>query len=385
MSNLVRRVTDTLASRPLDPQEVRLRPAPFWSQALVWSIIGTASAALIFAVLARIDEVVVAPGSLQPQGADRPVKTSIPGVVTNIYVREGQRVRQGEMLLRLDPDVSSKRSSTVVDQIGLEQLRSLEQNKIFDARSESLRAKVQALRQSMQTEQLILSQIEPLARAGAIQQVQLLQQRNRVLQLRSEIAQGEANLREVQADSIRQRQESLRNLSELDRQRVEVKEAQDLELLRAPVDGHVFELVPSSPGYSASANEILLKLVPSTTLEVKVYFTNRDIGFVKKGQSALVRVDAFPYTQFGSIPATIKSVSNYALPADQQNPEPRFPGYVTLQRTYLERDGQRYYVGPGQSVQVNVVLRQKRVITLLTDILDRSYDSLRKIRSTSSP
>ena len=77
MSKLVRRSIETLAARPLDPQEVRLRPAPFWSQALVWTIIGTASAGFVFAVLAQIDEVVVAPGMLQPRGAERPIKSPL--------------------------------------------------------------------------------------------------------------------------------------------------------------------------------------------------------------------------------------------------------------------------------------------------------------------
>lgn len=385
MSQLVRRSIQTLAARPLDPQEVRLRPAPVWSQALVWAIIGTATAAFGFAVMAKIDEVVVAPGTLQPQGAERPIKTPLAGVVTTIYVREGERVRQGQPLLRLDPDVSAKRSSTVAEQTRLERQREVEQARAFAARADSLRAKREALRQAMVTEQQILRQIEPLAAVGAMQQVQVLQQRNRVQQLRSEIAQADANLREVQAELVRQRQESLRNLADLDRQRVEVKEAQEQELLRAPIDGVVFDLVPSSSGYAATANETLLKLVPGGTLEAKVFFTNREVGFVKAGQSAQVRVDAFPFTQFGSIPATIKAVSSYALPPDQQNPEPRFPGYVQLQRSFLERDGRRYPIGSGQSVQVNVVLRQKRVITLLTDVLDRAFDSLRRIRSTSTP
>lgn len=384
MSKLVRRSIETLAARPLDPQEVRLRPSPVWSQALVWAIIGTATAALGFAVMAKIDEVVVAPGTLQPQGAERPIKASVPGVVATIYVKEGQRVRKGQALLRLDPDVSAKRSSTVAQQTQLERQREMEQTRAFQARADSLRAKEEALRQAMLTEQQILQQIEPLARVGAVQQVQVLQQRNRVQQLRSEMAQAEANLREVQAELVRQRQESLRNLADLDRQRVEVRELQDQELLRAPLDGVVFDLVPSSSGYAASANETLLKLVPSGRLEAKVFFSNREVGLVKAGQSAQVRVDAFPFTQFGSIPATIKAVSVYALPADPQHAEPRFPGYVALQRSYLERDGRRYQVGSGQSVQVNVVLRQKRVITLLTDVLDRAFDALRRIRSTSS-
>jgi hemolysin D len=384
MSKLVRRSIETLATRPLDPQEVRLRPAPVWSQALVWTIIGTATAGFGFAVMAKIDEVVVAPGILQPQGAERPIKSPLAGVVAEILVKEGAQVRRGQPLIRLDPDVSEKRRSTVQVQTGLERQRFAEQTRAGEARQDSLQARIDALRQSMATEQQILVQIEPLARQGGVQQLQVLQQRNRVQQLRSEVAQAEANLREVQAELVRLRQESLRNLSDLDRQRVEVREAQEQELLLAPADGVVFDLVPASPGYAVSPGETLLKVVPKGRLEAKVFFSNREVGFVKPGQTAQVRVDAFPFTQFGSIPARIKAVSVYSLPADAQNPQPRFPGYVQLDRNYLARNGQQYAVGPGQSVVVNVVLRQKRVITLLTDAVDRAFDSLRRIRSSST-
>ena len=384
MSKLVRRSLETLATRSLDPQEVRLRPAPVWSRALVWTIIGTALAGFVFAVMAKIDEVVVAPGILQPQGAERPIKSPLAGVVEQILVREGERVRKGQPLIRLDPDVSEKRRTTVQEQTQLEKQRFKEQTRAVKARQESLDARIDALRQAMATERQILLQIEPLARQGAVQQVQVLQQRNRVQQLISEIAQAEANQREVQAELVRLRQESLKNLSDLDRQRVEVREAQEQELLLAPVDGIVFDLVPSSPGYAVSPGETLLKVVPNGRLEAKVFFGNREVGFVKPDQEAQVRVEAFPFTQFGSIPARIQAVSAYSLPPDAQNAQPRFPGYVQLERNYLERNGTKYVVGPGQSVVVNVILRQKRVITLLTDAVDRAFDSLRRIRSSNS-
>ena len=385
MSKLIRRPLSTLTARPLDHQEVRLRPAPIWSQMMVWSIIGTAVAGFGFAVMAKIDEVVVAPGMLQPRGAERPIKSSLAGVVGEILVQEGQRVTKGQPLLRLDHDVSEKRRSTVIEETQLEQDRLKGQAQAFKARGDSLRSKTDALRQSMLTEQQILRQIEPLAEVGAVQQVQLLQQRNRVEQLRSEIAQAEANQREIEAESVRQSKDSLRSLTALDRQRVEVKQVQDEELLRAPLDGVVFDLVPSSSGYVVRPGETLLKVVPDGSLEAKVFFTNREVGFVKPGQRAQIRVDAFPFTQFGSINGRIKAVSVYALPANQQNGQPTFPGYVQLDRNYLERDGVHYQPGSGQSVQVNVVLRQKRVITLLTDVLDRAFDSLRRIRSANSP
>lgn len=382
MSKLVRRSIASLAARPLDPQEVRLRPSPRWSQALVWTIIGTAVAGFGYAVFAQIDEVVVAPGVLQPQGAERPIKAPLGGVVAEILVKEGEMVRAGQPLLRLASEVSDKRGATVQEQTGIERQRFQEQGRAMQAREESLQARTTALRQAMAVEQQILSQIEPLAAEGGVQQVQVLQQRNRVAQLRSEIAQAEANLREVQAEGVRLRQESRSTLSDLDRQRVEVRETQKQEVLTAPVAGVVFDLVPSSSGYAAAQGETLLKVVPQEQLEAKVFFTDREVGFVKPGQEAQVRVDTFPFTQFGSIPGQVKAVSQYSLPADQTNPQRRFPGYVALERNYLLRNGNRYPVGTGKGVSVNVVLRQKRVISLLTDAVDRALDSLRRIRST---
>jgi HlyD family secretion protein len=341
VSDLIRRSPAAKLVKPLDYQEVRLKPAPVWSQALVWSIIGTASLALVYACSAKIDEVIVATGDLQAQGATRPIMAPSPGVVSQIFVKEGSTVVAGQPLLKFDPDVSQKRSSTLTRQMKLERQRLDEQNQAFKARLDSLVAKKQSVIVSADTEALILRKLEPLVREGAIQELQILQQKNKVQGLKSEVSQAEANLREVQAEKIKMQQESLRNLSDLERQLVEVNKAQQYEVMRSPLTGMVFNLVPSSPGYSSSANEVLLKVVPRGAMEAKVFLTNRDVGFARPGQIAQVRVDAFPFTQFGSISGHLKSVATDSLPPDQQNPQPRFPAYVSLERQYLSKDGMR--------------------------------------------
>lgn len=373
----------SLVSRPLDPQEVRLKPAPVWSKALVWTIIGTASFAFIFASLARIDEVVLANGELQPLGAERPIKAPFAGVVKEILVKEGQQVRAGQALIRLDTDVSVKRAATLREQLRLERTRFNEESRSIQAREQSLSERTDGLRRALATEKMIYGQIAPLADQGGIQRMQVYQQKNKVEQLESEIAQSRANLQEVQAQLLKMKQESLREIADLERQLVEVKDTQDKEVMRAPLDGVVFGLVPSSPGYAAGSGETLVKVVPGGVLEAKIYLTNRDVGFVHAGQKAQIRVDAFPYTQFGSISGELKSVGTLPLPPDEQNPQPRFPAYVKLTRDYLERGDDRFPVSAGQSVQANLVLRDKRVITLLTDVIQKALDSLRSIRSSS--
>lgn len=373
----------SMVVRPLDPQEVRLRPAPVWSRALAWTIIGTASFGFCFAIFARIDEVVLAAGKLQPLGAERPIKAPFPGVVKEILVREGQKVSTGQSLLRLDPQVSEKRSQTLETQLKLEQKRFEEESRSINAREQSLTERTEGLLRALKTEKQIYINISPLAQQGAIQGTELLRQRNRVEQLESEVAQSRANLQEVQAQLLKMKQESLREIADLERQLVEVQDTRDKEILRSPLDGVVFGLVPSSSGYAASAGETLVNVVPGGALEAKVFVTNRDVGFLEKGMPAQVRVDAFPYTQFGSIPGALKSIGTLPVEADPQNPQPRFPAYIRLDREYLTKGKDRFSVSAGQSVQANLVLRDKRVISLLTDAVQKAFDSLRRIRSKS--
>ena len=366
----------------LNPQEVQLRPAPVWSRALAWRIISTASFGFIFAVFAKIDEVVLAPGELQPLGAERPVKAPFAGVIKDIVVKEGQKVIAGDTLLKFDADVSRKRKETLETQIKLEMKRFEEESRAVKARKRGVVERLKGINRSLKTESSIYENILPLAEIGAMQQTEVLRQRNKVEQLDSEVQQTGADLEEVEAQLNKLEQESLREISDLERQLVEVEDTIIKEKLSAPVSGIVFGMVPSSAGYAASAGETLVKVVPGGEIEAKIYITNKDVGFIKTGMKAQIRVDAFPYTQFGSITGALKSVGTLPLEPDQQNPMPRFPAYVKIDKEYLEKDGEKYNVSAGQSVQVNLILRDKRVISLLTDAVQKAIDSLTRIRSS---
>ena len=366
----------------LSPQEVQLRPAPVWSRALAWTIISTASFGFIFAIFAKIDEVVLAPGELQPLGAERPVKAPFAGVIKDIVVKEGQKVIAGDTLLKFDADVSRKRKETLETQIKLENKRFEEESRAVKARKRGVVARLNGLNRSLNTESGIYSNILPLAEIGAMQMTEVLRQRNKVEQLDSEVQQASADLEEVEAQLNKLEQESLREISDLERQLVEVEDTITKEKLSAPVSGIVFGMVPSSSGYAASAGETLVKVVPGGEIEAKIYIINKDVGFMKPGMKAQIRVDAFPYTQFGSITGALKSVGTLPLEPDQQNPMPRFPAYVKIDKEYLEKDGEKYNISAGQSVQVNLILRDKRVISLLTDAVQKALDSLTRIRSS---
>ena len=111
-----------------------------------------------------------------------------------------------------------------------------------------------------------------------------------------------------------------------------------------------------------------------------VNVSNRDNGFVKVGQPAAVRVDAFSFSTFGELKGVVSSVS-----ADVKEPSDEasfysFPVVIELNTNYLETQSTKIPLKSGMSIQANLRLRDKPVISLLSDLLVDKTESLKSIR-----
>jgi hemolysin D len=151
--------------------------------------------------------------------------------------------------------------------------------------------------------------------------------------------------------------------------------------LHAPVAGQVFNL-QVSPGYVANASEPILEIVPDDTLVARVFITNRDIGFVKQRLDERetepvmvdVRIDSFPFSEFGDIDGEIIRIGSDALPPDQANPFYRFPVEIEMESQMLS---ETLTLQSGMAVTANIKLQKRRFITILTDLFVRKLDSLK--------
>ena len=151
--------------------------------------------------------------------------------------------------------------------------------------------------------------------------------------------------------------------------------------VRSPANGKVFNLIPTKKNYFTQSGEILLQIVPQSKLEAKVYLFNKDIGFVKENMSSEVRIDAFPFTEFGSIQGRLKSIGDDALPPDTKNLQPRFPAYISLENQFLLSDQKKYSLKSGQSVTANLLVRNKPIISIVFEPFLKIMDGLKNIRT----
>ncbi|MFM7426053.1 MAG: HlyD family efflux transporter periplasmic adaptor subunit, partial [Elainella sp.] len=134
------------------------------------------------------------------------------------------------------------------------------------------------------------------------------------------------------------------------------------------------------PGYVANSNEPVLKIVPGAGLVAKVYITNQDIGFVSEGMPADVRIDTFPFSEFGDVKGTIVNIGSDALPPDQEYQFPRFPARIELDRQALAVRGSEIPLQSGMSVSANIITRKRTVMSIFLDQFTRKTDSLKNVR-----
>ncbi len=154
--------------------------------------------------------------------------------------------------------------------------------------------------------------------------------------------------------------------------------------LTAPIDGTVLGLTVTTIGQVLTSGEEIMRIVPEdATLEIESYLPNKDIGFVKVGQQAVIKVASFPFTRYGTISATVTRIGHDAIPEPEaqqsaanatQAHKPDmfatadhtqnlvFPVTLSLQRPHISVDGEQTPLSPGMAVDVEIKTGSRRIL-----------------------
>ena len=364
---LVRAAQNALERRvQTNREELGLQQSRFLIRTIIWVLLGTTGAAVAWLALAKTDEVVVAPGKLEPVGDVKTVQMPVGGVLDQMLVKDGQRVKKGQILLRLDSEATVDREISIRQGIAAKQQQF--QLKLVELRRyQTLNdTEQQVLQRNLELEKQILLRLESLQKSGATAELQYLQQRNKVREIEGEITKTQVDrLRQIAIleQAVQQLQGELADLrSKLTELSVNIR-YQDL---RSPVDGVVFDLKPKGPGFVAQTSEPVMKIVPFSALQAKVEIESSDIGFVRLGRPADISIDSFPSTDFGVLQGTLSSIGSDALPPDELKQVYRFPATVKLNsQQFRLKSGQVLPLQVGMSLTANIKLRKVSYLQLL--------------------
>jgi adhesin transport system membrane fusion protein len=398
-------------------------------------------ALLAWLAWAQVDEVVHAIGAVEPAGRVKIVNHPRGGRVAAIHVREGQRMEAGATLVTLDGEIARSERSELLGrlQLRLVEVARLEaeasgrelkrdsadlrpdllatQEALLEARNAAHASRRNALEKSVQARQgemrsaaaevdrlrnsleLLRQQwqaVKELADRGLYPALKVVQVERQYSDDAGELAKAQASRDAAEAAlaEARSRLEGLETerlsqvLAELaaataDRERLsEQLRAQDTVLsgleVRAPAAGIVQEIIVTAPGQAVAAHEALMRLVPeSEGLVVQAKVANEDVGRLRPGLLATVKVRAFDYLRFGALDGVLQKVAADASP-DPRTGELTYAVTVLTDRSHLGAGPGDLDVAPGMAVDVDFKIGERTILSYLTDRIFRFQEAFRE-------
>jgi hemolysin D len=402
----------------------------------------------------EVDIVSTALGKVVPDGKLKNLQAAEPGIIKNIHVVEGQHVNEGDLLFEFDPTVSESDSASVDLKLRLakleldrleselsgaipqyennqeqdsfvdlqEQLRSA-RIKSHESRTSQLSVEIEDLRHNLKTSELQVESLEKITRHIREQEQKLRPHIGKVVSQftydatkeKLLIKENELELETSKIQSLKNeihiaelRLSSLHNdhqtklVDEINLKRREVAtmrgEAQKLELalslkeLRSPIAGVIQSIEATTIGGVVTEAQTLLKILPNEApLIIEAQLSNSDIGFVRQGQSVKIKVDAFPFMQFGSLSGVVQQISpdsdNTAhANISASNPQKINNNSSSYYRVRVIADQNQFKEHPhlqikaGMSVQVDIKIGRRALLQFFVQPLARYWNETVTLR-----
>ncbi|MDT8760219.1 HlyD family type I secretion periplasmic adaptor subunit [Sphingomonas psychrotolerans] len=191
----------------------------------------------------------------------------------------------------------------------------------------------------------------------------------------TQITRGEAEARKLESQMRETREQARRTaLTDLAKaeadailRREEVTKARQrsrFQRIASSVDGTVQQLEVHTIGGVIEPAKPLMVIVPSSAgLEVEARVLNKDVGFVRVGQEASVKLEAFPFTRYGAVPGRVRAISPDAVQDKELGPV--YVATILLDRAWVDADGRRYSLSPGLAATVDVRTGTRSIISYL--------------------
>ncbi|HSW14204.1 MAG TPA: HlyD family efflux transporter periplasmic adaptor subunit [Solimonas sp.] len=361
---------------------------------LIGSVCALLVTAIVWAALGEVDQVVRGEGKVIPSSQLQVVQSLDGGVVSELHVRQGDTVEQGQLLARIDDvrfsaaygEGSAKRDaleaqiarleaeasgagSFVLERKGLDpQVRQVELRAFVTRRAE-LHEAVSSLRASLSMAEQQLAMTRPLLEGQLVSKVEVLKIERDVNELKGRLDGVINAFRSKARSELSQKQAELSALGQSLRG---VQDRVDRTLLHAPRRGIVKQLHVTTIGAVLKPGDPVLEIVPlEDDLIVEAYVNPADVAFLKAGLPASVRLSAFDSAIYGALTGTVELVSADSVYLEELRGS-FFRVLVRTDRGYFQIGSRRANVSPGMTATVDVKTGHRTILQYLMKPLNRA-------------
>lgn len=372
--------------------------------------------ALVWSVFGRIDVIVNAGGKLIPSSRVKSIASVEIASVRKLFIEDGQRVGQGDVLIELDASVRDADRDRALGEGQAALLQTARARALLKAIDDGAPPRLAAMAQVPRDERekaerylrgqyqdysSKLARIDadiakyraelPLAQAKESDYATLLATHDVSAHAYMEKQQAridaEAQLTAARLQRAGMVAETRKATLDLLTEGEKSAAAQGLDAAKAasqgrmlrlvsPIAGTVQQLSVHTVGGVVPAAQTLLTIVPDDApLEVEAMIENRDIGFLKEGLAVAVKVEAFQFTKYGTIPAVVSHISHDAVQDEKRGLI--YPVQITIARPWMLIDGKKTTLSSGMAVTCEIRTGDRRLIEyVLSPLLQHARESL---------
>lgn len=226
------------------------------------------------------------------------------------------------------------------------------------------------------------SKLNELFKSDAVSYFQLLEARQtrvdyqksseamveEILKAQAQLAEANTQLANVihtyKQETMTQLVEAKRQLDAYQEELRKATQTNDQSIITAPDTGEIDGLDIFTVGGVVAEGQVLMNIVPEgAKMEVEAYVDNKDIGFVRMGQLAEVKVETFNFQKFGMLEAEVSNISADAT-ENERDREKDKKYEVTLS---LDKDTSNMDLQPGMNVTAEIKIKKKRIIDFFLD------------------
>ncbi|MGG4605917.1 HlyD family efflux transporter periplasmic adaptor subunit [Paenalcaligenes sp. Me131] len=373
------------------------------SNRIIW-VCGLLLVVLIaWAYFAKLTEVSSGTGKIIPNSREQVIQSLEGGILSHLYVREGDIVEPQQILAQLD---LTKTEATVGEsaakhRAALASIARLEaevnghslafpeilntypelieaETRLYNTRQAGLGESLSGLRQSLNIVSEELRLTESLAKAGAASHVDVLKLQRQVAEIRLKLTERQAEYMVKAREELARAKAEADSLEEVIRGRADTLTRLTL---RSPVRGVVKDIEITTQGGVLPPNGRLMIIVPiEDQLLVEARISPRDIAFIRPGLEAKVKVTAYDYSIYGALEGKVETVSPDTI-QDEIKPEVFY--YRAFVRTsddalVNEESGERYPIVPGMIATVDIKTGEKTVFEYLMKPINRAQEAMRE-------
>ncbi|MFQ1681193.1 MULTISPECIES: HlyD family type I secretion periplasmic adaptor subunit [Pantoea] len=358
--------------------------------------------ALVWAWFGMLDEVSTGTGKVIPSSREQVLQSLEGGILTELYVHEGDRVQAGQIVAKLDATRSQSsvgesaaryraalaaasrlRAEVNDDPLtfpaelkGYPDLIAAE-TRLYNTKRAQLNDATRQFKESLALANRELAITQRLAKTGAASSVE-------VLRLQRDKSDLELKLTDMRSQYYVQAREELAKASaEADSLAQVIKGREDTVTrltIRAPMRGIVKNIKVSTVGGVIPPNGELMNIVPmNDRLLIEARLSPRDIAFIHPGQRAVVKISAYDYAIYGGLNGVVESISPDTI-QDEVKPEIYYYRvFIRTDNDYVQnKAGRRFAISPGMVSTVDIKTGEKSIMDYLVKPFNKAKEAMRE-------